>query len=344
MVTRGLRLLVSFLLAATFLYLFARNLDFGQLIAHAREARLEWLLLAVLFQVVHVAIRCFRWRILLTPLKPGVGMYSLLSTTSIGYLVTVVLPGRLGEVLRPMMLGHREGISKTGAIATCVLERLMDALSVALLLGVYLVFFLEVPAAGTGNLDLGQVRAAGLALGFGTLALFPILYVVVHYRHRIFDGLQRRSRKPDALLPRTLHAFLGGFDAVKGGGVFTLAWLQSIAVWLAITGSVWASMEAFDLGLSLPDSLLMMALLTIGIAVPTQGGVGTYEYAGKLGLVDFFGVEPNKAAAAILVTHVFAVGPIMLAGAILLWKEGLTFRSLSRLTREETTRAQGAPQ
>jgi len=330
---RGLRIALSFLAAAVFLYLFFRKLELGRVLEHMRSARLEWLALAVVFQLVHLTLRTLRWRVLLTPMKRGVGFYNLFATTAIGYLLSFVF-FRVGEVLRPMMLGQREKISKSGALATCVLERLMDSLSVALLFGVYLIFLFDPPGGGTGALPMRQVRQGGLILGLGTLAIFPLLYLLVHYRQRIFERLDRRSGSANALLPKLLHSFLGGFDAVKDGRVFALAWLQSIAIWLVITGSIWASLQAFDLSVGYGDSLVMMGLLTIGIAAPTPGGMGSYEYLGQLGLVSLFGVESNRAAATILVTHAFAIGPVIIIGIILLWKEGLSFRSLSAFTRE----------
>jgi glycosyltransferase 2 family protein len=333
MLRRGLRILLSFLLAATFLGLFAWKLDFAKILDHIGDAQPLWLGAAVLFQGLHLTLRSLRWRKLLAPMKPNVGFYNLFATTAIGYLVSFVL-FRIGEVLRPMMLGQRERISKSGALATCVLERLMDFLSVAFLLGVYLVFFFDPPAAAAGASFMRQVRGAGLVLGIGTFAIFPLLYLLVHYRHRLFDALTRRSSGPEPLLPRLLHSFLGGFDAVKGGKVFALAWLESIAIWVVITGSIWSSLKAFDIELGFSNCLLLMAMLTIGIAVPTPGGVGSYEYFGQLALTQVFGVDPNRAAATILVTHAFAIAPVMLIGTVLLYKEGLSFRSLSQFARE----------
>src|SRR5262245_7471450 len=221
---RGLRIALSFLAAAVFLYLFFRKLELGLVLEHMKQARPEWLAMAVLFQLVHLTLRSLRWRNLLTPMKERIGFYNLFATTAIGYLLSFVF-FRVGEVLRPMMLGQRERISKSGALATCVLERLMDSLTVALLFGVYLIFLFNPPAAGTGTLDMRQVRQGGMLLGLGTLAVFPVLYLLVHYRQRIFERLDRRSGS-DALLPRLLHSFLGGFDAVKSGRVFALAWAQ----------------------------------------------------------------------------------------------------------------------
>lgn len=328
MLGRGLRIVLSFLVAALFLFLFFRNLDLREVASHARRASPGWLVIAVAMQGGHLWLRCLRWRLLLSPLKPRIGFYNLFSTTAIGYLVTMVFPLRLGEVLRPVMLGRREGIIKSGAVATCVLERLMDAMSVAFLLGVYLIFFLD-PSATSGSMQMQQVRRAGLLLGAAMLAAFPALYLLAHHRETIFRWLEGRTSRPSAMLPRLVHGFLSGFDAVKGGRLFTVAWAQSVAIWLVITASIWASLRSLGLPLGFADSLLMMALFTIGIAVPTQGGVGTFEYAGKFGLVTFFEVEPNRAAAAVLVTHVFAVTPVILVGLAFLWREGLSLRSVS---------------
>ena len=324
---RFLKIAGSVALGALLLWLFFRHLDLREILAHVREADPFWLGVAVLMQGLHLVIRSFRWRTLLSPMKKGIGFYNLFSTTSIGYMLSFLL-FRIGEVVRPLLLGQRERISRSGALATCVLERLMDFVTVAFLWGIYLVFrFERADAHQVAGLDIAQLRATGLIFGIATLAAFPVLYVIVHFRQRLFAFFDRRLGS-DAALPRLIHAFLGGFDAVKGGRLLTRAWLQSFGVWLSIAGSIWASLRAFDLGVDFLDSFLMVALLAFGIAVPTPGGVGSYEYVGQLGL-QFFGVGPNQAAAAILVTHVTSVAPVMVLGFLLVWRDGLSLRGLT---------------
>ncbi len=340
---RALRMVLSVLAAAAFLGLFFWKLDARLILQYVREADVAWLGLAVILQALHLILRSLRWRILLAPMKRHIGFYNLFSTTAIGYLLSFVF-FRIGEVLRPIMLAQREGLQKSGAIATCVLERLMDALAVALLLGVYLIFFFELPAAGTGTLDMNDVRQGGLVLGGLMMASFPLLFAAVHWRRHLTSWLDRVAGGPAALFPRLVHGFLDGFDAMKGLRAFAVAWAHSYAIWIAIAVSIWASLEAFGLDLRVVDSLLMLALLNIGIAAPTPGGVGSYEYMGQLGLVQVFGIEPNHAAAAILVTHAFAIGPVILLGIFFLWREGLTMRSLTAMpeAREGAVRSTGA--
>ena len=61
--------------------------------------------------------------------------------------------------------------------------------------------------------------------------------------------------------------------------------------------------------------------------------MGTYEWFGQQALTRFFGVDPSAAAAAILVMHVFAVGPVIIMGFAFLWRDGLSFSGLTRGVR-----------
>src|SRR5262249_37768232 len=142
-----------------------------------------WLLfLAAGIQVVHCILRAARWRILLGPLKKQIGWYNLVSTISIGYMVTMLLPGRLGEVLRPVLLAGREEIRSGGAIATILLERLMHARPVAPLFAISLLFFLG-PEGGMGREAAGGMSVGwGVIMGLFIVLSFPLLYAVVPFR------------------------------------------------------------------------------------------------------------------------------------------------------------------
>jgi uncharacterized protein (TIRG00374 family) len=293
-----------------------------------------WLLfLAALIQILHCALRAWRWRILLGPLKKDIGFHNLFSTVAIGYMISFVTPGRIGEVVRPVLLAGREKISKGGTLATVLLERLMDALTVAMLFATYLIFFLG-PAGGRG-----QEAAAGLdwrwgaALGAAIVLSFPVLWAVVHYRRRVAGILSRvvpETTRTGHAVHGVFHSIVDGFEVLKGARALAAAWGYSFLIWGIISFSIWFSVRAFGISIRPQDSLLMLGALTFGIAIPTQGGVGTYEWFGQQALTRFLGVEPSQAAAAVLVMHVFAISPVILLGFYYLWKERLSFSSLAR--------------
>ncbi len=334
--SRRLRLGLAILLSGFFLYLFFKDIDFGRLAAALGDVGAGWwlLVLAALIQVVHCVLRAARWRILLGPLKKDVGYYNLVSTICIGYLVTMLLPGRLGEVVRPVLLAGRENVSRGGALATIFLERLMDALTVASFFAVYLIFFLGPPGG------LGHQAAAGMSVGWGILAgmtivlSFPCLWAVVHFRTRVarlVDRMIPEASRAGRVLHGVFHSLVDGFEVLKGARALAAAWAYSFLIWGVIAFSIWFSVRAFGIRLPIEGALLMLGALTFGIAIPTQGGVGTYEWFGQQALVRFFGEDPSKAAAAVMVMHVFAVAPVIIMGFLFLWREGLTFSRVASM-------------
>src|SRR5262245_38496979 len=102
-----------------------------------RQSNLALLAAAVLLNLLAYPVRAWRWRHLLAPVRERIGLYNLTSTTIIGFMVSFLVPMRLGEVVRPVLLARRERFSSSAAIATIALERLFDALTV---MSLYLVF------------------------------------------------------------------------------------------------------------------------------------------------------------------------------------------------------------
>src|SRR5262249_32882666 len=82
-------------------------------------------------------VRAVRWRSLIASPRP-LGTGSLFSATMIGFMANNVLPFRLGEFVRPWALARREGMSKTTLLATIVVERAVDMLTLLGILGISL--------------------------------------------------------------------------------------------------------------------------------------------------------------------------------------------------------------
>lgn len=332
------RILFTIVLPVFFLWLFVRKIDPHEVARSLQGVGWGWglLFLAALIQVVHLVLRSARWRIMLGPIKERIGFYNLLSTVSIGYMVTMLVPGRVGEVLRPVLLAQREKISKSGAIATIVLERLIDGLTVIFLLAIYLFFFIP-PGDGAAQQAAAKMHGGwGAAVGAFIVLSFPVLWGLVHFRKQAAALLERiySEAKPGGKAIHSIfHSVVDGFAILKGGRTLIGVALYSLLIWCVIAFSIWFSLLAFDIRIPVAGSLVMLAALVFGIAIPTQGGVGTYEWFGQQALVIFFAVGVSKAAAAVLVMHVFAASPTIIMGLWFTYREGLSFRGL----REEAT-------
>jgi uncharacterized protein (TIRG00374 family) len=325
------------LLAIALLALFLRNADLSQVWAEVRRARLELVVVALVITGLTYLFRAIRWQYLLAPIGK-VTLKNAFTTTIIGFAATALLPARAGEVLRPWLLARKEGLSATSAFATVVLERVLDTVMVLLLFGVFLLTADPGIARGDevafGRVKLGGAVAAALsvvALGvMFVLAGHPAVMVRIEAMlHRLLPA------RIAGTATRLAHTFGEGLAIVRQPGRLAVALVLSVPLWLSIAAGIWAVSHAFHIDLPYTGSFLIMALLTVGVAVPTPGAVGGFHYFYRLGTTAFYGAPNDRAVGAAIVLHAVSFLPVAVAGLILLAREGLSLSRVSTLVRPE---------
>ena len=326
------RILISLVLTVAFLALFLRSFDLRAAAASLQEAS-PWLLLAaVALNLLSYVVRAWRWRHLLAPMREGIGLYNLTSTTFIGFMVSFLVPMRLGEVVRPVLLARRERVASSAAIATIALERLFDAMTV-------MAFFLFFSLSAHGRALLappdGGVRSQAASLlrdgAFAALlvvAIFlPLVIFLVVFPKKVVDFLHRLNRGgAETWLGKAiliLESFLGGLGSIRRARELSAIIASSIVMWLMIDLSVYCGLLAFDLPLHFFDTFLLMVALTVGISVPTPGGVGAYEFFCQISLTDLWGVPPAVAGAVAITQHAITMLPPIVIGLLLMWRDGV---------------------
>jgi len=88
------------------------------------------------------------------------------------------------------------------------------------------------------------------------------------------------------------------------------------------------------LRMSLSGSFLLIAFLTIGVAVPTPGAVGGFHEAFRFGVTQFFGAPQGAAVGGAIVLHAFSVGSALFLGLIFAAQAGLNFTGMRQLVSE----------
>jgi uncharacterized protein (TIRG00374 family) len=333
------RIILGFLLAAVFLYLFLRNIDLQHLWTTIRKGNPYWLLISGLLAFFNYFFRALRWRFFFLPIKKT-RISNLFRTTIIGFAVSTIFPAKIGEVVRPYLLGKIENISKSAALATVVIERVFDTATILFLLMIYLVFLVEPgQLSGKAQSFLVELNRAGLVVFAGMIALVIFLY----YLKTKPVAVRKVITKVERILPARishsiddiLDSFIQGLSILHDPKIlFTIAYF-SIAFWLIICAGFWAGVRAYVPGFAFTSTFLIMTLLALGIAVPTPGGVGSYHLACKLGLTVFFNVPEEQASAIALVSHALVFIPITILGLIFLWREGLSAGKIQKIAETE---------
>jgi uncharacterized protein (TIRG00374 family) len=245
-----------------------------------------------------------------------------------------VLPARAGEVIRPYLLARYEGLSATATFATIIIERLLDAVTCVMLLASYVILFDPGIAGGDRRL-FWLLEVGGLVVGAVALIVLGLMF----FAARDPQAVGRWAYKLEHLLPgRLTHALAGGLlkfaeglAVVRTPVRLASALLLSFPLWLSIGLSIWAVTEAFGIVMPFTGSFLLIALLVVGVSVPTPGSVGGFEAAVQIGLTSFYAVPNDRAVGAALVLHVVSLLPTVALGFLFLVQDGLGLGGMKNL-------------
>jgi uncharacterized protein (TIRG00374 family) len=333
----SIRTIVVLAATAALIVLFLRNVDLRQVGADIARAEPAWLASCFASFIAIIAIRARRWQFLLAPLGDA-SFGNAFRATAVGFAASSVLPARAGEVIRPYFLARQERLSATGAFATIVLERLLDVVTVLVLLASF-VFVFGREQARANPAAFVPVRWAGLIAAAGAIVMLGVLFVLAG-RPAMLDVLVATASRvlparAAQVFASLVERFAAGLAVVRRPAQLVFALLWSFPLWLTIGFGIWAAAKAFNLFLPFTGSFLMIALLVIGGAVPTPGGIGGFHEAFRVGATAFFGASDEAAVGAAIVLHAFSIIPALVLGAIFAAQAGLNFGAMRQLAADQ---------
>ncbi len=321
------RVLISLALTLLLLYFFLRGVDLRAAWQEARSARPLWLLVCVVGSFLHFILRAARWRVQLTTPDRPVPFKLCLTCTSLGYFISAILPGRVGDLARPVMLGARVGLSRSYTLATVLVERtVLDPLTLLALLGVVLVSGTTgaVASSGPGS-PLERIGTLSALLAAAIVVAVMVAAGLLARRERLLAWLRRPAARGPRWRSRLLDSaerFGDGLASLARRRVWAPVLLGSFLTWAAVCLGMWAGMRAFGVELGYGGAILLTVLAALGVALPTPGGVGGFHVAVQFGLETLYDVPGERSVPATLVTHLLMLLPAFTIGGWTAWREG----------------------
>ena len=284
--------------------------------------------------MLHMILRATRWGVLLSPVKRRIAFKNLFSLTLVKYVINVI-PPRAGEVVASVLLARKEDVPAVSVIGASLLERILDMLTVVLIFLFYLSFFshLYAPSSERGHTIMLAIQSYSVK-GFVVLCL-GLIFLFLSLRHSGWLNWL------PAAIRRHLVPFLEGFRVLQRRGALFKVTGLSLAIWLIIACQLWFMTLAYLNGFPFLGAVFLMAITVVGVAIPTPGGVGGFQFFMNLGLVNFFAQylsqqDPNSQAAGISNgCYIVSMIPVILVGLVFMNREGLSFRKISQLTETE---------
>lgn len=337
------RFLIYFLAANViggfFLWLAARELPFEEVIPYFQQADLGalglWCGAFVLVYIVCHGARVFRWYYLVEPLGE-VEPATVHRVCAVGFTAILLLPLRLGELVRPYLLSLRTKLPMSGILGTAVVERVLDGLLMTGLLFLTLFFY-------DGDRATAFARTTGvIAAGIFIPALLVCLLAL--WRREWTLGVIRSLGNPisEALTEKVtalLEDFIEGFRALVEARHMGRFLFMTVLYWSTNVVSLWVLARfGFDLNVGLWEMATVLPILVMGIMIPAGPALaGNFEYFMIKGMGLFLAIEMSGVGTRVAVfaatVHVLQFLVIALPGFLIMWVDPEA-RHLIKLSRQ----------
>lgn len=327
--SRNVRIAVGVLISVAALYLAIPPRSEWAAVANAfRDVNYLYIIPLAILSAYSIFIRAQRWQLLLRPIGE-VALLPLVSATSIGFLCNMILPLRVGEIVRPVLLARRSQQPLSSVLASVVLERLLDMLTILAFLGIVIA---TIPVSDV-------IRSSGLA--FVVVAVIAIaLILALQRRNAVAVGMVEAviQRLPAAVRQRAepaLHDFIEGLQSVRGGEGLWKIGLYSLYLW-GIIASIFG-LGFVACGLPVPTvvgSLAMVAVVAGAVSAPSAPGfIGTFQ-AGCVLALALFGVGRADAIPYAFVIWAVQWLTQVILGVVFVLRENISFQDLQSVETE----------
>jgi len=323
-------LIIGLLIAVIALYLTYRKTDTAELMDTLQTLNWIPLLLVLPPLAFSYLFRILRWRVLLSPIAK-VSSRKATGPLLTGFMVNSILPGRVGEILRSILLSRKTDIPGFASFATVVLARIFDGLTLGLMTLVVLVRYWNELSHG---IRLGLVSAIIMYV-----AVLLVLIALRKWDRKAAYVLTKpfrwiRLKTAACKLEEIFISFSKGLTVLKDMKETVTVVLLSLCVWVCLSLSVLPVFEVMGQGINWYYPLLVLILAGLGMLIPTPAGTGTVHGALVIGL-PVLGLSMDTGVFALLF-HTTQFMPIIIVGLVAAVIEGVSASDVKRIAEDDS--------
>jgi len=330
-------LMVGIALSVAALYFAFRNVPLNDLLHYLKSINYLWAFPAVILVLVSFFFRALRWQFILAS-SHKIGIWRAFHPMMIGFMINCILPGRLGEFARPVILQKNEKIPFATGIATVAAERVFD---VGALVIFAVITFAAIEINPEAEIVFGdfQLNRSTLEVLFNRIIILGILLIAAIIMisipiirrgiHRailaipslaLFAGESVKAKitgKVCQPLIRFVDNIAFGFNLIKYPKKIFICALYSCLIWVIAAFSWYVfSLGSPGIHLSYAEMYAAMVIVCLFIALPSVPGFWGVWEAGGVFAMSIFGTSTHAAAGFTLANHGVQLFPVIIVGFI----------------------------
>ena len=307
------------------LWIALHKVAMSEVVAALRNFDTRFLAAAFSVSLMIQVLRAWRWQIELTPLA-RLRFPLLWQVISVAYMMINVMPFRLGEPVRPLLLSWKTGLPIPAIVGNWVFEKMMDTAVMVLLVHVTLMM---------ADLPPWAHRASS-----GSLIMFSTLFfVVVGFWLRgeqFFDRTVARVLSEHSCIKvRTaLVAARQGLQILPNRRLVAAVFAVTLVLWMLPILSSWLLIVGFGFDVPVSAAFVVFVCIGLGTALPNPPGmIGIFQVAAVVAL-GLYGVPEAKAVAYGIVLNAVQFFSLVLQGVLAMPFVGVGLGTITRAAVE----------
>ena len=306
-------LILGLVVGGLFVWLAFRGTDFEGVKSSFKAANYIYIIPVVLLSLIVQTLRSYRWGVILEPMAK-INQWTVFSITSVGFMAISLLPVRMGEIVRPYLISQKSSVKLGSSLATIVVERIFDMLTLMIFLLIVLVE-VELPR---------WIFRSALSILLIFIPLLLLLIFLAVKREFSAKGVDRIfSKLPHKLssrLMRLFHSFIDGLQILPDLKRTISVVLLSLFIWGLVGLATYILFYSFPSMHQLPlaAGFAVLVITALGVTLPTAPGfIGNYHFSCVIGLT-LFGVPKTDALTFAILLHFLQLAVIILLGVVCL--------------------------
>ncbi|HVH88186.1 MAG TPA: lysylphosphatidylglycerol synthase transmembrane domain-containing protein [Terriglobales bacterium] len=312
--------------------------------------QLSWWKILGAVALVHIAdgLRAVRWAIFLRPVK-RVSSFSLLPAQYIGFAGLALL-GRPGEVIRPLVIARRTGLTFASQFAVWTVERIFDISAVTVIVAADLLFSGTLRTFTDKQYDI--MRALGAVLILIVCGLLSFAFSVWRNGEQLAVWLEAKLRRRYPHVAHRIAAririFSAGLHTIHDFGSFLAISVLSLVIWLLIASTYYTVLQSYSdetvYTMTFVYGIILMAFSVAGgvLQLPVVGGGS--QLSTIKALYSLFSTPQELATSCGMMLWLVTFVSVTPLGLILARIEHLSLRKLGAESHAQEEEVEAADQ
>jgi glycosyltransferase 2 family protein len=307
-----LKFLAFFTLGAFIFWLIYKDQDIERIKSVLKnEVKYFWILISLLIGLLSHISRTLRWGLMIEPIGHKPRFINTFLAVMVGYLMNMAFP-RMGEISRCGVLSKYEKISFTKLIGTVVAERLVDVISLLILLGI--VFFSQFGKMLNFIKQNPEMQEKLDAVFTSPYLIVGVIIIIILF------FIFRKAFKDTAVFKKIidiLNNFKEGFISIRSIKRKGWFYFHSVFIWVLYYFMLYTIFFAFDFTSNIGPiaGLTTFVMASFGMVAPAQGGIGAWHFM-AIEALSLYGVANENGIIFAFVAHGSMTAMIIIIGII----------------------------